>query len=235
MFYDNLKKVCKRQGTSVTAVIKEIGLDGSSGTWWKKGSSPSGDILIKLSKRLDVSVDYLLGLADDPVDYENLDENLNAPLDVIDYFGGDAEKIYNFQKAVEQDARNEFYDNNGNLLHDAGVDYREESVITKYRSLDAHGAKMVDLVLNEEYERCAKLQTQTASELTDTEIIETPKGRYKVAHAAAFGGGTMDILIPADVSSEEINRLIDENESLQRQKENQKVAEELKEIIKRNK
>lgn len=60
MFYDNLKKVCKQQGTSVTAIIKDIGLDGSSGTWWKKGSSPSGDILIKLSERLNVSTDYLL-------------------------------------------------------------------------------------------------------------------------------------------------------------------------------
>lgn len=69
----------------------------------------------------------------------------------------------------------------------------------------------------------------------DDDIVVTPKGKFRVAHAAAFGGGTMDILIPADVSYAEINRLIDESEAQQRQEENQKVAEELKEIIKRNK
>ena len=42
----------------------------------------------------------------------------------------------------------------------------------------------------------------------DNDIIETPKGRYKVAHAAAFGGGTMDILIPANASPDEINRCL---------------------------
>lgn len=66
----------------------------------------------------------------------------------------------------------------------------------------------------------------------DNDIIETPKGRYKVAHAAAFGGGTMDILIPADVSYDEINRLIDENKALQRHRKNEKVADELIEKIK---
>lgn len=113
------------------------------------------------------------------------------------------------------------------------VSTAELDAIKKYRRLDPHGAKTVDLVLNEEYERC--VQSVDAVQSTDDDIIETPKGRYKVAHAAAFGGGTMDILIPADVSHDEINRLIDENDAMRSQKENQKVAEELKEIIKRNK
>lgn len=116
---------------------------------------------------------------------------------------------------------------------DIDITFDEKEKIKKYRRLDLHGVKMVNLVLNEEYERC--IQSADAVQSTDDSIIETPKGRYKVAHAAAFGGGAMDILIPADVSYDEINRLIDENEALQRQKENQKVAEELKEIIKRNK
>ncbi len=60
VFYDNLNKLCKEQGTSVTAIIKDIGLNPTSGTYWKKGSFPSGDILIKLSERLNASIDYLL-------------------------------------------------------------------------------------------------------------------------------------------------------------------------------
>lgn len=113
------------------------------------------------------------------------------------------------------------------------MDVSDYKVLEKYHALDPHGTKIVDFVLNEEYERC--IQSADKSKLSDDGIIETPKGRYKVAHAAAFGGGAMEILIPADVSYDEINRLMDENEALQRQKENQKVAEELKEIIKRNK
>lgn len=152
----------------------------------------------------------------------NWEKDINKP---------DADKIIKLCEVLDISASYLLDYHGGNI----DIAFEEKEMINKYRKLDPHGAKIVDLVLNEEYERCAKLQTQAAPGLKDTEIIETPKGRYKVANAAAFGGGTMDILIPADVSSEEINRLIDENESLQRQKENQKVAEELKKIIKRNK
>lgn len=113
---------------------------------------------------------------------------------------------------------------------DINITFDEKEKITKYRRLDPHGAKIVDFVLNEEYERC--IQSADAVQSTDDGIIETPKGRYKVAHAAAFGGGAMDILIPADVSYDEINRLIDENKALQRRRKNEKVADELIEKIK---
>nr|MDE5577593.1 helix-turn-helix transcriptional regulator [Oscillospiraceae bacterium] len=95
--------------------------------------------------------------------------------------------------------------------------------IKKYRRLDTHGAKIVDLVLNEEYERCTQ------------DTIETSKGAYKVARAAAFGGGTADIEIAADVSHDEINRMIDENKALQRRRKNEKVADELIDIATKDK
>lgn len=60
MFYDNLKRICENQGLKITPVVIECG--GSSGSIanWKKGTIPNGEILVKLSKRLNVSIDYLL-------------------------------------------------------------------------------------------------------------------------------------------------------------------------------
>lgn len=60
MFYDNLKKACMNKGTTVTSTLKALGLGTANGTFWKNGSSPSGEVLIQLSEFLDVSVDYLL-------------------------------------------------------------------------------------------------------------------------------------------------------------------------------
>lgn len=60
MFYDNLEKICKLRGTSISGIAKTIGLDKSIGSTWKRGASPSADIVLKLSEILEVSTDYLL-------------------------------------------------------------------------------------------------------------------------------------------------------------------------------
>lgn len=60
MFYQMLKKACKNAGTTVTATLKAIGIGTANGTYWKNGSMPTSDILIKLSEFLNVSTDYLL-------------------------------------------------------------------------------------------------------------------------------------------------------------------------------
>lgn len=60
MFYDNLKQACINKGTSVTALLKELKMGTANGTFWKNGSSPSGDVLVQISEFLGVSVDYLL-------------------------------------------------------------------------------------------------------------------------------------------------------------------------------
>lgn len=60
MFYDRLKEACKTANTTVTAVLKAIGIGTANGTYWKNGSVPSSDIVIKLAEFLNVSTDYLL-------------------------------------------------------------------------------------------------------------------------------------------------------------------------------
>lgn len=60
MFYDRLKKACKNANTTVTATLKAIGIGTANGTYWKNGSAPSSDVVVKLSEFLGVSTDYLL-------------------------------------------------------------------------------------------------------------------------------------------------------------------------------
>ena len=60
MFYDRLKQACKERGTNVTATLKAIGIGGANGTYWKNGSVPSSDIVVKLAEFLNVTTDYLL-------------------------------------------------------------------------------------------------------------------------------------------------------------------------------
>ena len=60
MFYNQLKAACKAKNTSVTAVLKKIGIGTANGTYWKNGSVPSSDIVVQLAEFLEVSTDYLL-------------------------------------------------------------------------------------------------------------------------------------------------------------------------------
>lgn len=60
MFYDNFVSLCIQKGVSPSAVMKAIGLNKSSATYWKKGSTPSSDTLQKLADYFGVTVDDLL-------------------------------------------------------------------------------------------------------------------------------------------------------------------------------
>lgn len=60
MFYDNLKKVCQQQGTTISKAVVECGGKTGSIDGWKKGSIPNSKIVMALSSYLNVSTDYLL-------------------------------------------------------------------------------------------------------------------------------------------------------------------------------
>ncbi len=46
--------------STLTAVLKELGLSTGSTGSWKKGQLPKGDILLKISQHLDTSIDYIV-------------------------------------------------------------------------------------------------------------------------------------------------------------------------------
>lgn len=62
MFGDNLKKARKEKGLSQEALAEKINVVRQTISKWEKGLSiPEGDMLIKLSQVLEVSVETLLG------------------------------------------------------------------------------------------------------------------------------------------------------------------------------
>lgn len=56
----------------------------------------------------------------------------------------------------------------------------EEKVLNKYRTLDTHGKKVVDLVLNEEYERCSAPDNDRKPK------IQIKHSNYKVSAGTGF-------------------------------------------------
>ena len=60
MFYDQLKKVCKENNTTVTQLARDLGLTTGVTGHWSRGGTPSVNVLKEIAKRFNVSLDYLL-------------------------------------------------------------------------------------------------------------------------------------------------------------------------------
>ena len=60
MFYERLQQLCSEHNTSVSNMLKELGLSTGSTGNWKKGQLPKGDILAKLADYLNTSIDYIV-------------------------------------------------------------------------------------------------------------------------------------------------------------------------------
>ena len=60
MFFEQLKKACEENNTTVTAVATKLNISKSNVTNWKNGTIPNGETVIRLSELLSVSTDYLL-------------------------------------------------------------------------------------------------------------------------------------------------------------------------------
>lgn len=65
-FYDRLQLCCEKSNTTVTALLKTLGLSTSKGTAWKNGSVPKSDVLYKLAAALHTTPAYLMGETDNP-------------------------------------------------------------------------------------------------------------------------------------------------------------------------
>lgn len=58
----------------------------------------------------------------------------------------------------------------------------ETNIIKKYRELDTHGKKMVDIVLDEEYERCIAVDEESE----ETPVFEIRNSVYKVSAGTGY-------------------------------------------------
>jgi len=55
-FADNLNRICKEKGTTVTATLKRMGVSTAKTTMWNNGSLPKQEMLVRLAKELDCTV-----------------------------------------------------------------------------------------------------------------------------------------------------------------------------------
>ena len=60
MFYQRLHEICKSRGTTVTRMVKDLGLSTANLSNWKNGRIPKTEVAFKIANYLNVSVDYLM-------------------------------------------------------------------------------------------------------------------------------------------------------------------------------
>jgi len=55
-FAQNINRICKSQGTTLTAVVKSLGLSTSKVSRWNEGSLPKEEVMVILAQTLHCSV-----------------------------------------------------------------------------------------------------------------------------------------------------------------------------------
>ena len=65
MFYETLKAVCRKKGTSPSAVCLALGFSKSNVTEWKKGRSPKLDTVVAIANYLNISPASLIPKKED--------------------------------------------------------------------------------------------------------------------------------------------------------------------------
>jgi len=108
--YNRIEALCKQQNVTITLMCSESGASRASLSDLKMGrkQSLSADTLSKIATYFNVSVDYLLGRTNDPVDYNNDGEALaEIPLSYVEACDGDMRRARAMMLAVDADAFSE--------------------------------------------------------------------------------------------------------------------------------
>lgn len=80
MNYESFKIKCEEKGYSPSRLLTELGLSKGNVTKWRNGINPSSDTLIKLSEKLECSVEDLINSqSDNRSDNSAIDEKLSCP------------------------------------------------------------------------------------------------------------------------------------------------------------
>lgn len=83
-FYENLQRLCKLNGISITTLTQELGLSSSNVSGWKSGAQPQSKTLKKIAEYFHVTVDQLInGEAATIHDNHGIIGSTNAPVTII--------------------------------------------------------------------------------------------------------------------------------------------------------
>lgn len=62
MFIENLEKICETKNITIAKMTSDLGLAvGIVSNWRKRGTLPSGEVILKIADYFDCSIDYLFG------------------------------------------------------------------------------------------------------------------------------------------------------------------------------
>lgn len=93
-FRENINRICKERGTTLSAVTRSMGLSSSKVTAWNNGSLPKEEVLLSLAQALNCSVmDFF-------ADEEDLPETKPA--------NEDEEDILRIYRSLPRRAKHEF-------------------------------------------------------------------------------------------------------------------------------
>ena len=109
-FFERYEKLCLANGYKPGSTQAADALGTSRGTisaWKTSGKIPTSEYLISIANVYHVSVDYLLGRTDDPVDYSDPDLTADVSGAQLDALGGDVKKAVALQKATAEDVNRE--------------------------------------------------------------------------------------------------------------------------------
>ena len=101
MFWNNLVRLCKQNGTKPNPLAKKLGIASGTVTAWKNGSIPQANTLLKLADYFGVTPDYLLGKTETKQEKPSAESEelirklLNTPSNkaTVVMFGGDGPKV----------------------------------------------------------------------------------------------------------------------------------------------
>lgn len=123
VFFQRVETLCHDKGMTVTDLVTAADIGNGTVTGWRKGAVPRISTLSKLATFFGVSVAYLTGETDDPIDYANMDtSDFNRPVyeNFLKKCKGNVEQAnreyIEFEKAEAQDALSEratVFQNNG--------------------------------------------------------------------------------------------------------------------------
>lgn len=123
VFFQRVEALCRERGMTVTDIGPAADIGNGTVTGWRKGAEPRISTVTKLAAFFNVSVAYLTGKTDDPIDYANIDtsEFNRATYDhILKKCKGNVEQAnreyLDFEKAQAQDALSEgrtVFNNNG--------------------------------------------------------------------------------------------------------------------------
>ncbi|MGN1415599.1 MAG: helix-turn-helix domain-containing protein [Oscillospiraceae bacterium] len=114
MDYLRLEELCKEKNISTSKLAEKVGVSKGNTSTWKKGGNPSLEVLSKMAKELDCTIDYLLG-----------NEVINLS----------PSKKYNALEVLEA-SKADYLSNGCRMNKSDTLDLEEYSIIAKYLNCD---------------------------------------------------------------------------------------------------